>query len=418
MNTHRTSRRLRAAAVLTLASALLLAGCGGGDRSAKGTASAAQDSPSLAPSPEPTVDPTAVSSQDSFGNVELTGSNLGTAPQEDVFNVESPWNVSVLDARIAPNSDLMLEQAKIRTLIGLNGQTETRSVEDGVYVNTRDWTVPVVADGVPTVVTCRQVQCGDGDDDITLDIPEGVNPNPLFDGWFTVFEPDTRTAYDLWRARREDDGTISYHFMRTWGLDGPGFNQPYVVSARGSGLPLFGGLIRPGELERGQINHALAISIPGPAANFFVQPASSTDGNNKNDSSVPEGARLRLRADFQLKEPTDADGRNLPFNAERRKYADTIITALQQYGAIVVDRAAVPTLYFQRMTVEKGRRPLLNGYEINSIGLENFSVVDFTGQTKYPFPPDNEIVDPTQLVFGGEDSQTTTTPDTQAANNR
>ena len=418
MNTHRNSRRLQALAVLTISSALLLAGCGGNDdRGAAGTASS--DGTPAAATASASSDPSAQQSQTTFDDAGIqAGSDNGTAPQEDVFNVESPWNVSVLDARIAPGSDAMLEQAKVRTLIGLNGRTQTTKVEDGVYVNTRDWTVPVVADGVPTVVTCRQIQCGDGGEDLTLDIPEGVDPNPLFDGWFTVFDPDTRTAYDLWRARRENDGTISYHFMRTWDLDGPGFNQPGVVSARGSGLPLFAGLIRPGELERGQINHALAISVPGPAANFFIQPASSTDGNNKFDGSLPEGARIRLRADFELKQPTDLEGRNLPMNADRRRYAEAIIKALQTYGAIVVDRAAVPTLYFQRMTVEKGRRPLLNGYELNSIGLDNFSVVDFSDLEKFPFPPDDEIVDPTQLVFGNEDTSATTTRDNQAEDAR
>lgn len=410
MSTHRNTRRLQLAAAVTVASAVLLAGCGGSDeRGPEGTAATGPASPST--SAAPTEEPT---STDVLDDNEVTGAeDLGTTPQEDVFSVESPWNTLINDAQIAPNSELLLENSKFRTLIGFNGETETQEVTEGVYINTREWTTPVVADGVPTVVTCRQEKCGDGGDDITLDIPTNINPNPLYDGWFTVFDPDAGIAYDLWRARREDDGTISYHFMRTWDLDGRGYSEPYVVSARGSGLPLFGGLIRPGELERCQINHALAISVPGPAANFFIQPASSTDGNNNDDNSLPEGARIRLRGDFRVEDPVDpVTGRALPFNADRRKHADCIVTALQQYGAIVVDRAAVPTLYFQQLPPEEGRRPLLNGYELNSLDLEDFVVVDFSDETRYPYPPEDETVDPTLLDFGGDDAPTTTTTTT------
>ncbi|MCW2816021.1 MAG: hypothetical protein JWN84_3476 [Nocardioides sp.] len=411
MTTHRNTRRLQLAAAVTVASALLLAGCGGSsdERGPAGTAATGPATPSA--SATPTEEPT---STDVLDDNEVTGAeDLGTTPQEDVFSVESPWNTLINDAQVAPDSELLLENSKFRTLIGFNGETETQEVTEGVYINTREWTTPVVADGVPTVVTCRQEKCGDGGDDITLDIPTNINPNPLYDGWFTVFDPDAGIAYDLWRARREDDGTISYHFMRTWDLNGRGYSEPYVVSARGSGLPLFGGLIRPGELERCQINHALAISVPGPAANFFIQPASSTDGNNNDDNSLPEGARIRLRGDFDVVDPIDpVTGRALPFNADRRKHADCIVTALREYGAIVVDRAAVPTLYFQQLPPEEGRRPLLNGYELNSLGLEDFVVVDFNDETRYPYPPEDETVDPTLLDFGGDDTPTTTTDTT------
>ncbi len=74
----------------------------------------------------------------------------------------------------------------------------------------------------------------------SLQIPSDVDPLPQYDGWFTVLNRRQGVGYDLWRARRSrDGGTISYQFMRKWDLNGPGFLRPGVVSARGSGLPLF-----------------------------------------------------------------------------------------------------------------------------------------------------------------------------------
>ncbi|MFB9312861.1 hypothetical protein [Nocardioides plantarum] len=394
MKTPTSRQRLAAVTVLAFLSLGLLAACGGADDEAGDTASAGTPSSSATPARS--------GASPAFQDAGGSGADDGQA-QEDVFSVESPWNTDVLTAPIAATSEKLLQSSKVRTSVGFDGKPTQETVDEGIYVNTREWTTPIVAGGEPTVLTCRQVLCGDGGGkDITLDIPADVDPDPLYDGWFTVFDQRTRTAYDLWRARRENDGTISYHFMRTWDLDGPGFNQPYVVSARGSGLPLFGGVIRPGELERGQINHALAISIPGPAAGTFVQPASSTDGNNNNGDSLPEGARIRLKGDFQLAPPVDPEtGKALPFDKDRAAYAAHIVDALKKYGAIVVDRAAVPTLYFQKVAVEKGRRPLLAGYELQSIGLEDFEVVDYSKQKSYPYPAEDQVVDASRLEFTG-----------------
>src|SRR5262249_46850750 len=141
---------------------------------------------------------------------------------------------------------------------------------------------------------------GDGPKVKSLLIPPGESPLPQYDGWFTVLDRQTGFTYDMWRARRGRAGNvISYQFMRRWDLNGPGFQVPNRVSARGSGLPLFAGVILPEEIAAGRIDHALAISLPGPAQRSYVQPASATDGNGQVNS-VPEGARIRLRPGVTL----------------------------------------------------------------------------------------------------------------------
>ena len=249
-------------------------------------------------------------------------------PQEDVFSVAvAVEHAGPRRAGSAPTPTPCSSTPR-SARYGVDGQADRpQEVDEGVYINTRAWTVPVVADGVPTVVRCRQVQCGDGTTTSPSTSPTTSTPTRST----TAGSPSsTRTpapAYDLWRARREDDGTISYQFMRKWDLDGPGFSQPYVVSARGSGLPLFAGLIRPGELERCQINHALAISVPGPAAGYFVQPASSTDGNGTRATRCPRVPGSGSRPTSRSREPIDpVDRQAAPDDAvTQRRYADCIV---------------------------------------------------------------------------------------------
>jgi hypothetical protein len=364
------------------------------------------------------------------------------------FSPGSPWNQDVSNEAVDPRSARMLERAQVRVAVReQNGQlirVQRPLEEEGVTINTTRWTVPLFSEqgGVDTVAVCRQVDCGpDAVESIRL--PPGARPDPRFDGWMTVINSQTREALDFWRARREQDGSISYHFVKKWDLNGPGFQEPGGVSARGSGLPLFGGLIRPEEIDRGRIDHALAIAVPGAAKERFVQPASRTDGVGFRDS-IPEGARLRLRfrnSDDYINKvcPPDKRARELreaqreaqarhraltrdqerEFNpkgeearelrrirerilqrdlarAERRpcglarspeaqltetfvrndvhrRTAQVIIEALKHYGAIVVERAASPTLYAQRNARWKKIMP---PNLLQDIRLENFEILE------------------------------------------
>jgi hypothetical protein len=163
--------------------------------------------------------------------------------------------------------------------------------------------------------------------------------------------------------------------MRIWDLHGTGFGKPGLASARGSGLPLFAGLIRPAELQAGTIDHALAISVPGPNQKYYVQPASTTDGNGATDS-LPEGARLRLNANVTI----PPNSKTFHLTTGQRQEASALLYTLRNYGAIVVDRAAVPTLYAQQGVTS----PLLVGNELQFLKLSDFSVIQLPQEYQYP----------------------------------
>jgi hypothetical protein len=108
--------------------------------------------------------------------------------------------------------------------------------------------------------------------------------------------------------------------------------------ATASSLPLVGGLMTIRELQRGVIRHALSIAVPNVRANVFSLPAQRTDGFSATDTSLPEGARLRLDPDV------DIGSLNLP------PPMSAIARAAQRYGLYVRDKGSNVAIYGQDPT--------------------------------------------------------------------
>jgi len=294
------------------------------------------------------------------------------------FSADSPWNTTVATLPVSADSEQMLRLARKRqAVIELPGEegvdTVERTVKKGFQINAERWAPLVVEAGgnnvVSTKMVCRQSECGPQAERVpaTLALPPETRPDPRYDGWLSVIDRENGIGYDFWRARRQSDDTISYQYAKTWKLDGPGFSRPVsedplrAAGARGSGLPLFAGVIGPAELQKGEINHALALSVPGLARRNYVQPASVTDGVGPIDS-LPAGARIRLKDTALLDDPP----------GEMRPSVEAILVALRSYGAIIVDRAAVPTLYAAQGTPPN----LLREDELDWLHLDDFEVVE------------------------------------------
>jgi hypothetical protein len=360
-----------------------LASCGGDDENA--TAPAAQSTGATGTTGATgatgaTVPFTGATGTDSTTAVSGSLSN-SAVDSIRYFAAESPWNTEVAGLPVADNSTRMLklglQRIGVREVPGQQGlETFVRPRTPRLFINTEAWAPLVVQTGgegsETTQMVCRQSDCGSNDPPVPkeLALPPGTTPDPRYDGWLSAIDLENGVGYDFWRARRQIDGTISFQYSKAWTLDGPGFSKPVAddplraPGARGSGLPLFAGLISPGELQAGRIDHALAVSLPGIARRNFVQPASVTNGIGASQS-LPAGARIRLRSDVGI--------RNSPrkFRGERRRSVETILAALRQYGAIVVDRSAVPTLYAARGTP----RRLVRGNELDWLTLDDFQVL-------------------------------------------
>jgi hypothetical protein len=130
-----------------------------------------------------------------------------------------------------------------------------------------------------------------------------------------------------------------YFDRRAW----PGGEARWGATA--TSLPLVGGTMLLRELERGEIRHALAISIPEPKASVFSWPAQRTDGFSHKRRAIPAGTRFRLNPKL------DVASLNLP------PLLDTMARAAQRYGLVVRDKSGGTIGFFAESWVPSGRDP-------------------------------------------------------------
>jgi hypothetical protein len=257
---------------------------------------------------------------------DTNGEPASSSAWEDRFySPASFWNRLIpANASVDPES-----AAIIKTSILPYAQTS-------VFSNGDDWGISMaraqVTDKLYTVICTKYYDTGP----VTFRIPAGTRPTTGSDHHLVVI--DGYRELDLWDAHYDpvkDTWSAGTRFIG-W-LDGWGANALPGQRAGGSvaaGFSEMGGVVRPEEIERGHIDHALSVMIPKPK-NCFIAPATAGDGTNADVHALPEGAHLQLDPAF------DVDSQPWP------AWEKTLARALQQYGAYVSDTGGAIGFYGQ-----------------------------------------------------------------------
>ncbi|HPA82387.1 MAG TPA: hypothetical protein PLS95_16325 [Thermoanaerobaculales bacterium] len=178
------------------------------------------------------------------------------------------------------------------------------------------------------------------------------------DGYLVLYKVATATAYDFRQAttvragecQSQGAGLPGFAVLEAAQADfgdvnGSGANPTGVWSARAAGTPLLAGAILPEDVEAGDINHALAVAIPGlrnlapdpasPLASDVVYPASTTDGDRYsiNPDALAAGQRLRLKGTLVAADGSTVNEQGLS------PITKMFLRALRRFGAYVVDTA-------------------------------------------------------------------------------
>ena len=314
--------------VLSVFTACLLGGCGGGSSVAT-TSNLASGASAAVPPALPTFAPTRVFAPSSFWYQPIPAN--------------APLNP--LSAEYAQNLE-----AQIVNRYGGTTAIGTSSYAAPVYfvqsvggANTVTW-----IDGMPVypVSKLSNVQVTDCQNKGSVDqglvsqfqgvpIPDVAQPADGTDSEMSVYDFSTHTLWDFW-VMKQNNG----QWQACWGgrMQNTGEQEgifSYSYGATATGLPYIGGEITAQELRNGAINHVMGIAIPSPAKWYDLSwPANRSDGYNLDNqtNAIPEGTRMRLDPSVNV----DA----LPLTPVGK----IIAKAAQKYGFVVWDTAGSVSL--------------------------------------------------------------------------
>jgi hypothetical protein len=273
-----------------------------------------------------------------------SGDQILSLPLVNPFSPTSFWNAPLAAvAPLDPNS-----QAYVNELLR---QVQTY----GTWMDTYQYSVPVyvVGPNQATQHVTLDVYAPDLQAEFdAVPIPSTAQAAAGTDEHMTVWQPSTDKLWEFWHMQQESDG-----WHARWGgeMDNVSTSPGYFThsgitndwGATATGLPLLGGLVTEADLQRGYINHALAISIVETEPNCWSWPAQRTDGayTTTGITPIPEGARFRLNPTINVA------SLDLP-------PLDTMLAqAAQTYGIVVRDKGGAVSFYGEDPKTIPGTNP-------------------------------------------------------------
>ena len=174
------------------------------------------------------------------------------------FSPTSFWNAALAaTAPLDPNS-----QAYVNELV-----RQVKAYRP--WMNTTSYSVPVYVVGADQPTVHVTLDSWGPDLQAAFDavpIPDNAKAAAGSDEHMVVWQPTTDKMWEFFEMHQESDG-----WHASWGgeMDNVSTNPGYFThegqstnwGATATGLPLLGGLVTAADLERGYINHALAISL-------------------------------------------------------------------------------------------------------------------------------------------------------------
>lgn len=236
------------------------------------------------------------------------------------FGPDNLWNKNIANAPVDPNSVFIIN------FIGAGTRLHP-DFGQGLWDGSTMGVPYIVVPGTQPLVNINFTAYGDESDPGPMPIPANAPiqgyPNPGDnDRHVIVIDKGNCWAYELYRAYEQTDGSWNADSAAVWDLT---VNQPrpYTwTSVNAAGTAEFPGLARHDEVASGVIRHALAFTVRW-SREAFTPPASHWAPNSGDLHAAPMGMRLRLKAAFDISGYPPDD--------------QVILTALKQYGMIVVD---------------------------------------------------------------------------------
>jgi hypothetical protein len=264
------------------------------------------------------------------GSRSLAGAAGGRCPRP--YSPASPWNTPIASgarraSALGVSGPLTSDPTQYTyPVYRVRRNTPSRRLRvDGVYSN--------VTDGGRRLSVAQRVS-------LSVPIPGSVKAAAGSDAQIVLVNPATGDEWGAWQLRPDGDGyraENAYHYNTRWSAVPPRTSDGRPFGSRGAGVPYLAGLVRPCEIARGRIDHALAFAYDSPSP-AHVYPATKSDGTGSGPGALPEGTRLQL-------DPSLSAARIRSWGCRRACFV--VARALQRYGMFVIDASGRPKLMFE-----------------------------------------------------------------------
>ncbi len=206
-----------------------------------------------------------------------------------------------------------------------------------------------------------------------LPIPNAAEAAAGSDAQIILIDPATGEEWGASHLEKVGGGRFAawnaYHYSTKWTGVPPYDENGQPFWLRGAGVPYLAGLVRPCEIRRGRIDHALAFAYDAPSSESIF-PATKSDGGGPPDA-LPEGSRLQLNPKL-TREDLAARGCTGP--------CLTIARALQRHGMYVIDNSGRPKVMLEYQGTAKWNG-LVDENTARPIPLSEFRVLAPEGTT-------------------------------------
>lgn len=294
--------------------------------------------------------------QNSIHNQQQSNScNASKAAAENiqVFPSDNPWNQDISTAAVDPYSS--------QIIANLASSPVKADFGSGTWQG-----API---GIPYVVVCSSQQkiivnftdYGDESDPGPYAIPLNapVEGNGTGDSHAISVDMENGILYELFNAHVNGD-----HWDASSGaifnLNSNQLRPETWTSADAAGLPIFAGLVRYDEVVKGEIDHAVRFTLTSSNVKpAYVYPARHKVSSSGGQYSLPFGARIRLKGDFDISSYSSTN--------------QVILKAMKKYGLMLADIGS--NMYISGAPDERWNNDELR--ELLQVKASDFDVVKF-----------------------------------------
>ncbi len=275
-----------------------------------------------------------------------------------IFPADNSWNQDISAAAVDPNSSQILS--------AYSSSGVKADFGSGLWNN-----API---GIPFVVVCgtqKKVSIvfrangydgnyGDESDPGPYPVPLNapIEGNGQGDSHVLVVDRDNDMLYELYNASVNGDQWEASSGA-VFNLASDALRPDGWTSADAAGLPIFPGLVKYDEVASGTIHHPIRFTLTSSNVKpAYISPATHKVNSSGGQYSLPFGAKIRLKAGF------DVSG--FPVNDQ------VILNAMKKYGLILADIGS--NMYISGAPDERWNNDELQ--QLGNVKASDFEVVE------------------------------------------